>query len=328
MPTFSIDELKKRLGVLFKDAGLSANDAETLAEILVWTEASGRRSHGLIRVRPMLKRLAAVGHPPGHWARQDENTALYSCQGELGYLVAHRCAEKAIELAQNSNSGISLVGAKETLHTGPIGYYAWMCAVKGIISICLANCSPMAAPYGAKSPVLGTNPITFGFPFSPEPVVVDLATTAVTYGQCKLTLAEGRELPEGLVLDKRGEPTTDPQAFMGGGALLPFGGHKGYALAVAVQILTSALIGAAAIPARQEEYGFTVIALRRDIFVGKEHFDQTVKQIADALKAAVPIDPEHPVILPGERSAANRKDAEKNGINLTQSLYDEIFGTR
>ena len=327
MPTLSMDELKKRLGVIFENAGLTAKDAETLAEILVWTEASGRRTHGLVRVRPMLKRLAAVGHRPGYWVRQDENAALYSCREGLGYLVAHRCAEKAIELVQKSKSGICMVGAEKTPHTGPIGYFAWMCAVKGIIGICLANCSPMAAPYGSKSPVLGTNPIAFGFPFDPEPIVVDLATTAVTYGQCKLALAEGRELPQGLVLDKHGEPTTDPQAFMDGGALMPFGGHKGYALALAVQILTAALIGTAAIPTPQEGYGFMVIALRRDIFTAKEHFDQTVKQIADALKAAVPIDPEHPVLLPGERSATNRRHAEKHGISLTQKLYDEIFGT-
>ena len=135
----------------------------------------------------------------------------------------------------------------------------------------------------------------------------------------------GRQLPEGLVLDRHGEPTTDPRAFFNGGALLPFGEHKGYALAVAVQILTSAFIGAAAIPPPGGDYGFTVIALRRDIFVSAERYDELLRELVAALKAAVPIDPSNPVLLPGERSAANRMHAEQNGINLPQKLYEEIF---
>jgi len=244
----------------------------------------------------------------------------------LGYLVAYSCTMKAIELVAGCKCGVAVVGAQRTPHTGPLGYFARMCALEGLIALCLANCQPLAVPYRAKSAVLGTNPITFGFPLSPEPIVVDLATTAVTYGECKLALSEGRQLPEGLVLNRHGEPTTDPRAFFNGGALLPFGEHKGYALAVAVQILTSAFIGAASTPPPGGDYGYTVIAMRRDIFVSAGRYDEILRELVDALKAAVPIDPAHPVILPGERSAANRMHAEQNGINLPQQLYEEIFG--
>ncbi len=327
MPTLSLDDLRKRLSRLFLDAGLGEEDTSVLVDILISTEASGRRSHGLVRVRPMLNHLAKKGHRPGRWIKQDETSALYDGLDGLGYLVAYECTSKAIELALGGKTGVALVGAERTPHTGPLGYYARMCALEGLIVLLLANCQPLSAPYGAKSAVLGTNPITFGFPFSPEPIVVDLATTAVTYGECKLALSEGRELPEGLVLDKHGEPSTDPQAFFDGGALLPFGAHKGYALAVAVQILTSAFIGAAAIPPPGGDYGFTVIALRRDIFVGAGRYDEILGELAGAIKAAVPADPDHPVILPGERSAANRKNAEQNGIHLPRALYQEIFGS-
>jgi len=325
MPVLSLDELRKRLSGLFLDAGLGGEDTAALVDILISTEASGRRTHGLVRVRPMLNHLAKKGHRRGRWLKEDENSALYDGLDGLGYLVAYTCAAKAAELARECSSGLAIVAARRTPHTGPLGYFARMCALEGLISLCLANCQPLAVPYRAKSAVLGTNPITFGFPFSPEPVVVDLATTSTTYGDCKLALSEGRELPEGLILDRQGNPTTDPRAILEGGALLPFGGHKGYALAVAVQILTSAFIGAAATPPPGGDYGFTVIAMRRDIFVDVERYDQILQELVDKLKAAVPTDPEQPVILPGERSAANRRQAEQNGIHLSRALYEELF---
>ena len=277
MPILSLDDLRSRLTKLFLEAGLGEEDTAALVDILIWTEASGRRSHGLVRVRPMLNHLATKGHRAGRWVKQDETSALYDGLDGLGYLVAYNCTMKAIQLAAGCKCGVAVVGAQKTPHTGPLGYFARMCALEGLIALCLANCQPLAVPYRAKSAVLGTNPITFGFPLSPEPIVVDLATTAVTYGECKLALSEGRQLPEGLVLDKHGGPTTDPRAFFNGGALLPFGEHKGYALAVAVQILTSAFIGAAAIPPPGGDYGFTVIALRRDIFVSAERYDYLLR---------------------------------------------------
>ena len=141
----------------------------------------------------------------------------------------------------------------------------------------------------------------------------------------RIALAEGRRLPEGVALDSRGEPTTDPEAALRGGALLPFGGHKGYALALAVQILTTALTGAAATPRMREDYGYTVIAMRRDILIEKESFDQTLKELIAAVKGARPGKPGQPVMIPGERSAARRREAFQKGIELPQSLYDEIF---
>ena len=324
MPLLSIEQLKDRLSALFMEAGLNDEESAVVADIILTAECNGRRSHGLIRVAPMLRHLSRYRHRRGRWLRETRISALYDGLGGLGYLVAYECTKKAIELATDSQ--VAVVGARGATHTGPIGYFARLCALRGLIGIILANCSAMAAPFGATSPVLGTNPIAFGFPYEPEPVVVDLGTTAITYGECRVAINEGRPLPEGVALDSNGEPTTDPEAAIKGGALLPFGGHKGYALALAIQIMTSALTGASAVPEPGKDYGFTVIAMRRDILVDSERYIEVLDELVRAVKSARPKDPKQPVLIPGERSAARWRKALANGIELSQSLYDELFG--
>lgn len=323
MPCLSIEELRGKLTALFTGAGLGGRDTGVLVEIILDAESSGRRTHGLIRVRPMLARLAARGHRPGKWLKEDACSALYDGLGGLGYLISHACAAKAIELL--AKSPFAVVGACGATHTGPIGYFARMLAREGYIGIIVANCSPMAAPFGAREPVLGTNPIAIGLPFEPEPVIVDLATTATTYGECSVAIAGGQTLPQGAALDSRGNPTDDPRQALEGGCLLPFGAHKGYALALAVQILSSALCGASAVPEPGSDYALSVIGLRRDILVSPGRYDSITGEVLSAVKAAAPADPGEPVLIPGERSAANRERARREGIEITEQLYEELF---
>ena len=326
MPCLSIEELRKRLTELFTAAGLGSRDTGVLVKIILDAESSGRSTHGLIRVRPMLARLAARGHRPGKWLKEDACSALYDGRGGLGYLISHTCALKALEIL--SKSPFALVGACGATHTGPIGYFARMLARQGYIGILFANCSPMAAPHGAREPVLGTNPIAIGLPYEPEPVIVDLATSATTYGECSVAIAEARDLPQGAALDSRGNPTTDPHEALEGGCLLPFAAHKGYALALAVQILTSALTGASAVPEPATDYALSVIGLRRDILVSEGRYDSITGELLRVVKAAAPADPGKPVMIPGERSASSRERARREGIEISQKLYGELFTDR
>ncbi|OGG06676.1 MAG: hypothetical protein A3F83_06795 [Candidatus Glassbacteria bacterium RIFCSPLOWO2_12_FULL_58_11] len=320
----TLNWLRKRLTGLFAGAGLGAQDTAVLVDILLDAEASGRRTHGLIRVRPMLKHLATSGHQPGRWLKEEAACALYDGQGGLGYLVTYACTLKVMELLERSP--LAVVGARGATHTGPIGYFAGQCARQGLVTFFFTNCSPFAAPYGAREAILGTNPITIGLPGDPEPVVVDLATTATTYGECRVALEEGRSLPEGVALDSRGAPTTDPAEAIHGGALLPFGGHKGYALALAIQVLTTALTGASAIPGAGEDYGLSIIALRKDLLVGGESYDRITAEVLRAVKAARPLDQSKPVLIPGERSAGLRRQALESGIEIEPQLYEKLFG--
>ncbi|MBW7998223.1 MAG: Ldh family oxidoreductase, partial [Candidatus Glassbacteria bacterium] len=231
--------------------------------------------------------------------------------------------EKALEML--SGSPVAVIGCRGATHTGPIGYFARKLALAGHVSLWFANCSPMAAPHGATAPVLGTNPLTVGLPRDPEPIVADLATTATTYGDCRVAMAEGKPIPDGVALDSEGNPTTDPETALRGGCLLPFGGHKGYALSVVVQILTTALTGATVMPGPRSDYGLSVIALHRDILVDAVDYDRITGELVAAIKAARPAVEGQPALLPGERSAASRLRSEREGVELSDKLYQEIF---
>lgn len=233
-------------------------------------------------------------------------------------------AEKAVAMLEHSP--MALIGCRGATHSGPIGYFARKVALAGHVSLWFANCPPLAAPHGATEPVLGSNPVAVGLPCQPEPIVTDLATTATTYGDCTVAIAEGGQIPEGTALDSSGKPTTDPEAALRGGCLLPFGGHKGYALAVVVQLLTTALTGAAAIPGTSGDYGLCVVAMQRDLLVDKGMYDKITGEVSEAIKAARPAVPGQPALLPGERSAANRARSLSEGIEISDRLYTEIFG--
>ena len=324
MKKVSYGELENRLAELFISADLTEEDSRNLTEIILDAECSGRTTHGLVRVRPMLRYIDEFGHRDGRWIIERPGHALLDAQKGLGYLSARKCALKAIELA--SEGGMAVVGAQDCSHTGPIGYFCRLCAERGFIGIGFANCTPLAAPHGGKKAVLGTNPVAMAFPADPEPVVADLATTAFNYGQCMVARQNGEPIPEGVLIDSQGNPTTDPNDAMRGGALLPMGAHKGYALSVAVQLITSAFIGALAIPPARHGYGLTIIALKKDMFVSAEIFDNILAELALNIRQCEPTDPTVPVVLPGEHSAANRSENLKNGIEISDSLCGEIFG--
>ncbi len=325
MPRIALEELESRLAGLFRAGGLAAEEAALLAEVLSYAEGSGRRTHGLIRVQTLLRQLAARGHRPGRWLREGPGYALYDGGDGLGYLVAYECARKAAALARQHP--LAVVGARGATHTGPIGFFARHCARQGLIALCLANCYPLAAPFGALTAVLGTNPIAVALPREgTEPLLIDLGTTATTFGECRLAIAEGRRLPEGVALDREGQPTTDPAAALESGALLPFGGHKGYALALAVQALTSAFTGASALPPPQGDYGFTIAAVRPDLLVERELYDRQLEKLLAAVKASRPAEPGGEVRLPGERAAAAREQARQEGIEVPEALWREVFG--
>ncbi len=322
MPTVKIPRLRERLENLYREAGLNERDAAVVSRIIIDAEAAGRPTHGLIRVPPQLKRLGNHGHSQGVWLVDEPARALYDGRDGLGYLVAHTVAEKAVAMLESTH--VAVIGCRGATHTGPIGYFARKVALAGHVSLWFANCSPMAAPYGATEPVLGTNPVTAGLPFDPEPIVADLATTATTYGDCRVALAEGTEIARGTALDSSGNPTTDPGAALGG-CLLPFGAHKGYALSVVVQLLTTALTGAAAVPQPGNDYGLSVVAMRRDTLVDSGVYDSITRELAGTIKSARPAVDGQPVLMPGERSSANRERASHKGIEISGQLYSQIF---
>src|SRR5712691_10240683 len=229
-------------------AGLPAPDAAKVAELMIEADLTGADAHGVFRLPQYVRRLHAGGVNPKpniQVTKTAPATALVDGDNGMGHLVMARAAETAIELARES--GLAWVGARRSNHAGAAGVYAALPLEHGMIGIysVVASANHMAV-WGGVETLLGTNPLALAIPAGEEaPVVLDIATTVVSYGTVKAHRLQGKQMPEGwMVGTKDGRPLTDP-ARSAEGVLLPIGGYKGSGLALVLGLLAGPLNGAA-----------------------------------------------------------------------------------
>ncbi|KAA2244122.1 malate/lactate/ureidoglycolate dehydrogenase [Salinarimonas soli] len=230
-------------------AGFTARAAELTASHLVVANLMGHDSHGVgmlpAYVRNVLSGDLRLG--AALVTVLDEGPLLILDGGHgPGQVMAHDAVATGIERARQT--GLCLVGLRDSHHIGRIGHYAEQCAGAGMVSLHFVNVvsSPAVAPFGGDRARLGTNPVAIGIPRQDaEPIVVDFATSRWAVGKVRVAQNEGRPVPPGTLLDAAGRPTTDAGALFADppGALLPFGEHKGWGLALACELLGAALIG-------------------------------------------------------------------------------------
>jgi L-2-hydroxycarboxylate dehydrogenase (NAD+) len=314
-----VEELRKLSEGILARRGLSDPDAAVVTDILLEAELRGRPSHGMIRLPGIAERSA--GRTPMRLAREGPSYALVDGQENLGYLVAHRCARTIIGKAETT--GLAVVGGFNTGHCGMLGYYASMVADAGMIGLAACDTSPRIAPWGGTQPVLGTNPLAAGFPARKGQVLVDLSSAAITNGQILMHMKDGTPLPEGVALGTDGKLTTDPEAALAG-AVLPFGGHKGYALAVMIQILSGALVRAAPVPQPGRNYGIFLLAISPTIFMDANLFHEGVEDLIRKIKGSEPAAGVGEVLVPGERAFRERARRLTDGIEIDLDLMAEL----
>lgn len=317
----SADDLRTLSLAILQRHGLNEEDARVVADAVVEAELRGHPAHGVVRLPGITERLASHGRAPMRVVRRGGSGTLVDGKGNLGYLVAHRCARTAAEKARKG--GIGLVGAFNTDTCGMAGHYVSLVVSTGLICLMMCDGSPRTAPWGATEPILGANPFAAGFPFSGGQVLVDFSTAAVTPGDLLMSLNAGGRIPEGRAIDHEGRLTADPQAALRGAAL-PFGGHKGFALGLVIQVMASALVGAAPIPSPGENYGLLFLALDPAIFVDREVFDRGLGEIVRRVKSARRADPATEVLIPGERSFRDRERRLREGIEVDEDLLEEL----
>ena len=302
-------------------AGVPAAEGEVVADALLEAELRGRPTHGLLRLPGICRRFASRG-PTHVTAVADGGAWLHLDGGDgIGYVIAQRATELARERAREH--GLSLVGVRRATHCGMLGYFTAQLALEGLVALMMTDCGAMVAPFGATSAVLGTNPLSIAFPHEPFPVLIDMGTSAATFGDVLVALREGRPLPEGAVYDASGSPTTDPAAAREG-ALRPFGAHRGSALALAVQLLSGALVGADPLPKRGLDYGLFLLAIDPGVFGTQERFQSGVQAVVEAVKSARPADGVSQVRVPGERAWRERERRLREGIDIPEGLLAEL----
>ena len=285
--------------------------AGLIADHLIDCELRGLQYGGLPRLVSITERLDRTGAPkqPVEVARESPVSAKLNGHDNLGYVVAYKATEMAIAKARTT--GIAMVGADDTGYTGMLSVFAEMAAAEGMVTMIASNASPWVAPHGAVDGRFGTNPICFGFPSTAEPIIWDIGTSSIMHAEVVLAKRLGQALPAGIAFDAAGQPTTDPDAALGG-AFTPWGGHKGSGLAHVVQLL-GMMAGSPAQPPNLAEFGFVIVTMRPDLMMPEDDYRQKVTEYAEAVRAARPVPGGSPVRMPFDRSAAVRAHAMTSG---------------
>ena len=250
------DQLRDFCAGLFEGAGVPSADARTVADSLVEADLRGVSSHGTTRVGIYLERLQAGlinSRPTVAVIRETATTLLLDGDNGLGPVVGVRAMDEAIRRA--TEYGTAWVGVRNSNHFGAAAYYVTRAITARCIGFALTNAPATMALWGGRTPFLGTNPFAMGVPAGRErPIVVDMATSVAARGKIILAAKKGEAIPSGLAVDVEGRPTTDAQAALDG-AVLPFAQHKGYGIALLIEMLSGVLAGATIAPAVGNLYG-------------------------------------------------------------------------
>lgn len=306
---------------ILEERGLSDEDAGIVTDILVEAELRGRPTHGMIRLPGIADRVSERPRQAMKLVRDGAAYALIDGQENLGYLVGHRAARTAIGRADRS--GVGLVGAHNTSHCGMLGYYVSMIADAGMVGMAMCNTNPRIVPHGGVEPVLGTNPIAAAFPAASGQILVDLAAAAITNGEILLAIKDGLEIPDGRAMGPSGVTTTDPEKAQIGGAL-PFGGHKGFALAVMIQMFTGVMMGGAPVPEPGKDYGLFMMAIDPQIFIDKSDFDASVATFVSKIKSSRRGVGVAEILIPGERAYRERALRQVEGLEIDDDVMAQI----
>ncbi|MBG6099061.1 Ldh family oxidoreductase [Nocardioides luteus] len=300
----TVAEVGDLIRAVLISVGLTHDDAVTASEHILDCELRGLSYGGLPRTLSVAERLLASGVSPG-WRLERETPVSVTLNGadQLGYIVAQRATEFAIEKA--SISGMCVAAAHDTWYTGMFSWYLEQVTAAGFVGVAAGNGGAFVAPHGATEPLLGTNPIAFGFPSLGDPVIWDSGTSSLTHAEVVLSGRLGNPLPPGTAFDADGAPTTDPAAALAG-AIAVWGGHRGSGLSLAVHLL-GMLTSSPAIPRRPiADLGFLLIVVDPEIITDGQAYRAGVSEHADRIRAARPVEPGRPVRVPFDRSRAQR----------------------
>ncbi len=301
-------------------------EASIVAEVTLDADLKGFSSHGLGRFPQYVKGLEMGNIKPTSEIVVEKDypaTALINGNHGFGHVITYRAMELAIEKAKET--GIGMVGIHNSNHFGVAGYYSDMAIMEDLIGIVIANTEPAVAPIGGKEPILGTNPLAIGIPSGSHYVSVDMATSASARGKLLEAKRRGEMIPENVALDSDGRPTIDPCEALKG-SILPFGAHKGYALAFMIEIMAGPLVNASygkavtgtANPEVECTKGDLVAAIDPSKFVDMEDFKKDVDDFIAEVKATPN------VFIPGDMEVRNVKRHQEEGIPIDDNLLKQL----
>jgi ureidoglycolate dehydrogenase (NAD+) len=310
--------------------GMAAADARDASRILVFADLFGIHTHGVERIASYGQRLLIGGINPRPRIRLDVLApTMVRLDGDngVGPLIGVRALEAAMATARET--GMAAVFARGSNHFGPIAPYTFMAAEAGFASIIGSNATNTMTPWGGREARLGNNPLAFGIPNpNGHPLILDMAVSVAARAKIRSALERGESIPPTWATDREGRPTTDPREALSG-FLLPIGGHKGYGLALMVDLFAGVLSGAAYLthvrswvdaPAEPQDLGHFFILLDTARHGSSDWLVSRIADFCAILHSTPPADPNNPVLVPGEIELTHLERQRRDGITLDPAV--------
>jgi LDH2 family malate/lactate/ureidoglycolate dehydrogenase len=333
--TFPAKRLEAFIGSVFMALGLPEQDAAVCAARMTESDLRGVDTHGIFRLPHYCQRIRAGGinlRPKVHPVRENAVTALVNGDNAMGQVVMTHATQLAIKKA--AETGLAWVGTFNGNHAGCAAVYSTMPVARDMVGMYMtvANGNHMP-PWGGVERILGTNPISVAIPAGKEPpIALDIATTVVAQGKVKLAAQKGETMPVGWMIDRKGQPLTDPKR-SSEGFLLPIGGYKGYGLNVVIGMLAGVLNGAAFGRnvvdfnkdfATKNNSGHMILAMRVDNFQPVDTFKREMDQVIREIRESERMEGADRIWLPGEMEFYEMGERLERGVPLNPALVEQL----
>ncbi len=328
------EPLRRLVQAVVERGGSGPDEARLVAHNLVEANLTGHDSHGVGMLPRYVDNLRAGGLKANQQLRVvADHGSLLTLDGQLGYGQVMGQQAMALGIERARKHGVAVLGLANSHHIGRIGHWAEQCLEAGLVSIHFVNVisEPIVAPFGGSDGRFVTNPMCVGIPLGEhEPIVLDFATSRIAMGKVRVAYNKGEQVAPGILIDEHGQPTTDPGVMFRDphGALLPFGEHKGYGLAIACEILAGALAGG--ITLHQRPSPDSIINNMLSFIVDPDRLGTAARLTQETLAFAQWVKSSPPtaggcVMLPGDPERAWRRQRNAEGVPIDATTWDQLM---
>lgn len=330
-----ISNLRRFCENIFMKVGLSQEDAFTVADSLIFAELKGLDSHGIIRFPFYVQRLKEGGtnaRPRIRKIKEKAASVLLDGDNGMGQVVGMYATRLAMKKAMKS--GVCFVGVKGSSHYGVASYYTVKTAEENMIGLSISNSPPVMAAWGGAKNVIGNNPLSIATPYQTgKLIVLDIAMSVVAGGKVRLAAKKNEKIPLGWIIDQHGRNTQNPHDLSEGGALLPFGEHKGWGLAFMIEILAGVLTGAGMlgqIPLWFKDIrsklnvGHCFMAIDIESFMDLQEFKARLNWVIQEIKPSPLAEGFKEILVPGEIELKIEEERKKTGISVSQEVWKDL----
>lgn len=320
--------------------GMDASAARVAVDVLVTTDLWGVFSHGTKSLRQYLKRMREGGlksNARPHVVSEGPAWAVYDGDDALAMVSCCQAMELAVTKARAV--GLGMVTLRNSCHFGAAGYYAMLAARHGMIGLAMSNADPNMCVPGGKGKIIGNNPMAYAIPAEEgRPLILDMALSAVAAGKINIAAEQGKSVPSGWLADEEGSPTTNPALYPAHANLMPMAGHKGYGLAVLVEVLSAILPGAGLLgeviswncgrDSVPTGHGAAFIAIDVQAMIPPDQFKSRIESMIRSIRSAPKAAGSDRIYLPGEMEWDRHSRAMVEGIPLPQDVRNSLRGLR